>query len=74
MIPLTLLLRREQLWYQFGQEGRRTSHLLFMDDLKLYAKDREELGKLLEVVSVFSLDIRMDFGLDKCAVLQIRRE
>ena len=72
MIPLTLLLRREKLGYQFGPEGRRTSHLLFMDDLKLYAKDREELGKLLEVVRVFSRDIRMEFGLDKCAVLEIR--
>ena len=72
MIPLTLLLRREKLGYQFGPEGRRTSHLLFMDDLKLYAKDREELGKLLEVVRVYSRDIRMEFGLDKCAVLEIR--
>ena len=72
MIPLTLLLRREKLGYRFGEEGRLINHLLFMDDLKLYAKRKEDLEKLLDVVRVFSRDIRMEFGLDKCAMLEIR--
>ena len=72
MIPLTLLLRRERLGYQFGEEKRLINHLLFMDDLKLYARDKEDLGKLLDVVRVFSRDIRMEFGLDKCAMLELR--
>ena len=72
MIPLTLLLRREKLGYRFGEDGRLINHLLFMDDLKLYAKTKDDLAKLLEVVRVFSRDIRMEFGLDKCAMLEIR--
>ena len=72
MIPLTLLLRREKLGYLFGEEKRSINHLLFMDDLKLYARDKEDLGKLLEVVRVFSRDIRMEFGLDKCAMVEVK--
>ena len=44
-----------------------------MDDLKLYAKDEADLDKLINVVSVFSRDIGMEFGLDKCAVLVMKR-
>ena len=42
MIPLILLLRREAMGYKFGQEGRKMNHLLFMDDLKLYGRDKDE--------------------------------
>ena len=58
--------------YQFGSEGNKINHLLFMDDLKLYGKDKDELEKLVDVVSVFSRDIDMEFGLDKCAVLLMK--
>jgi hypothetical protein len=40
-----------------------------MDDLKLYARDKDDLDQLLNVVNVFSQDIGMEFGLDKCAML-----
>ena len=57
MIPLTLLLKPEDLGYQLGEEGRLINHLLFMDDLQLYARDKEDLDKLLNVMRVFSRDI-----------------
>ena len=44
-----------------------------MDDLKLYAKDEVDLDKLINVVSVYYRDIGMEFGLDKCAVLVMKR-
>ena len=53
MIPLTYLLRREKLGYQLGEERKLINHLLCMDDLKLYAKRKEKLEKLLDVVRVF---------------------
>ena len=34
MIPLSMILRRENLGYSFGPEKGKVSHLLFMDDLK----------------------------------------
>ena len=42
-----------------------------MDDLKLYGKSTAELESLLNTVRIFSNDISMEFGLDKCATLAI---
>ena len=44
-----------------------------MDDLKLYAEDEKNLDRLLDIVHMFSLDIGMDFGLDKCAKCVIKK-
>jgi hypothetical protein len=44
-----------------------------MDDLKLIAKSEEELQKQIQTVKIFSDDIHMDFGLDKCAKLIFKR-
>ena len=49
----------------------KLSHLLYMDDLKLYGKSTAELESPLNTVRIFSNDISMEFGLDKCATLAI---
>ena len=38
-----------------------------MDDLKAYAMNDNQLKNLLDIVNTFSDDIKMEFGLDKCA-------
>ena len=42
LVPLTLTLRRMRAGYCF-KNSTRISHLLYMDDLKMYAKNRNEL-------------------------------
>ena len=37
-----------------------------MDDLKLFAKNEQQLQGLINVVKQFSNNIRMEFRLDKC--------
>ena len=44
-----------------------------MDDLKLYGANKDQLDSLIQVVRIFSQDIRMSFGLVKCAILEMRR-
>ena len=44
-----------------------------MDDLKLYAKSERELNSLIQTVRIFSDDVGTVFGLDKCAVLVLKR-
>lgn len=44
-----------------------------MDDLKLFAKDDNELKGLLNIVKYFSDDICMSFGLDKCAKVTFKK-
>ena len=41
------------------------NHLLFMDGLKLYGWNKEELKRLVEIVHIYSKDVGMEFGLDK---------
>ena len=73
LIPLTILLRKTGLGYHTSKTARAISHLLFMDDLKLYGKSTKETESLLNTVRIFSQDIAMEFGLDKCATLYIYR-
>jgi hypothetical protein len=44
------------------------NHLWYMDDLKLYANSKQEMEELLRKTKVFSDDIRMSFGTDKCRI------
>jgi len=44
-----------------------------MDDLKLYGANKDQLDSLIQVVRIFSQDIKMSFGLEKRAVLRMRR-
>ena len=54
-------------------ENVRVNHLLYMDDLKLYARSNKEIESLVNTVRIFSDDIHMQFGLDKCAKVTINR-
>ena len=74
MLPLSMLLRKEKkLGYLFGSGGKSINHLVFMDDIKLYGKSEKELDALVELVRVFSRDIGMEFGVDKCAVVGMKK-
>ena len=44
-----------------------------MADLKLYGASKDQLYSLVQVLKIFSQDIKMSFGLDKCAALEMRR-
>ncbi|CAB0030643.1 unnamed protein product, partial [Trichogramma brassicae] len=71
--PLSTLLRDSALGCRLRRDGEVISHLLFMDDLKLYAPKRPDLVKLLKITEDFSNSIRMEFGVDKCAVMHVQR-
>ena len=45
-----------------------------MDDLKLFAKDDNDLVGLLQTVKKFSDDISVSFGLDKCTKATFKGE
>ena len=44
-----------------------------MDDLKLYSKSEKALDSLIQTVRIFSEDIGMQFGIDKCAMLVMKK-
>ena len=44
-----------------------------MGDLKLYSKSEMALDSVIETVKIFSQDIRMQFAIDKCAMLVMKK-
>ena len=71
LIPLSLLLRKSTAGYQVSKGGPKVNHRLYMDDLKLYGKSDAEIEDLVTLTSQFSTDIRMEFGIEKCASLKL---
>ena len=59
-----------------GSPNRRTTkltHLFFVDDLKMYSENINQAKQQLDIVILFSKDIGMQFGLEKCAYVYIER-
>ena len=73
LTPLTMILNKTKYGYQFSTNGQRINHLLYMDDLKLYSRTEKELNSLVETVRIFSKDINMEFVIQKCALLVLKR-
>ena len=73
MVPLSLILKKVNACYKWGKKEYKLNHLLFMDDLKLYAKSEEQTNTLVRTVYVFSTDIGMEFGIKKCGILTMKR-
>ncbi len=50
-----------------GETAQRQliSHLLYMDNLKMYGRNSDHLDGLLHTVRTFSYDIQIKFGLEK---------
>ena len=71
--PLSTLLGGTALGYRLHRNGQVISHLLYMDDLKLFASSGSHLTELLKVTENFSKAIRMEFGVDKCAVMHVKQ-
>ena len=42
---------------------------MYMDDIKVFAKNEKELKTLIHAVRIYSQDIGMEFSKDKCAIL-----
>ena len=73
LIPLSLILRKVKAGYEFSESKKKINHLLFMDDLKLYSQSEKGLDSLVQTVRVFSEDIGMEFGIEKCAMLVMEK-
>ena len=41
------------------------NHLMYMDDIKLFAKNEKELESLIHAVRIYIQDIGMEFGIEK---------
>ena len=73
LIPLSLIFRKAKAAYEFSESKEKINNLLFMDDLKLFSGSEKGLDSLVQTVRVFSEDIGMEFGIEKCAMLVMKK-
>ena len=45
---------------------------MYMDDIKLFAKNEKEMETLIQVLRIYSQDIGIEFGIETCAMLIMR--
>jgi hypothetical protein len=67
LIPITHELNTSNCGYQIHGTERKISHLLYMDDRKFIGRSEEELTNEIQTVKTLSNNIKMKFGLQKCA-------
>ena len=60
VILTTLVLRQTKASYELKKGGKKINHLVFMDDLKLFAKNEDQVDSLVNIVRNFSEDIKME--------------
>jgi hypothetical protein len=66
LVPLTNMLNKQGAVYEV-KGSNRISHLFFMDDLKLFSRNKTELQQELTIAKAFRNCIRMEFGLEQSA-------
>ena len=67
--PIFFSLSGTCIYWAFNGFARslKINPLLFMDDWKLYAKKLNQLDSLIKTVRIFSNDIWIKFGIEKCS-------
>ena len=71
LAPISAMLVRANLGYRIKK--KIVSNLLYIDDLKVYARSDTEMQQCKELIEGFSKDVSMEFGLSKCAVIHTRK-
>ena len=72
MMPLNHILRKCAAGYKLSTSQEKINHLMYMDDIKLFAKKERELETLIHTVRIYSQDIGMEFGIEKCATVVMK--
>ena len=70
--PLSQELQKMGYGYQLDEQTK-INYLFYVDDLKLYGTSDNQLTGIINTVKNISDDIKMEFGLDKCAKTSFKR-
>ena len=71
-MPLKHILKKITTSYKLSKSQGKINHLIYTDDIKLFAKSAIELETLIHAVRIYSQDIGMEFSIEKCAMLVMR--
>ena len=57
MTPLNHILRKCTAGYKLSKSQEKIDHLMYMEGIKLFAKNEKELETLIQTVRIYSQDI-----------------
>ena len=69
VMQLNQILRKFTGNYKFTKPPESSNHIMYMDDIKLFAKSEKELETLVQAIRIYTLDIGMKFVSEKGAIL-----
>ena len=72
MMPINHILRKCTAGYQLSRSQEKINNLMYIDDIKLFAKNEKELETLIHTIRIYSQDIGMEFGIEKCVLLVMK--
>ena len=72
MMPLNHKLRKCTAGYQLSKSQEKINHLMYIDDIKLFANNEKELETLIYAVRIYTKDIGKGFGIEKCAMFVMK--
>ena len=72
-MPLNYILNHTcTAGYKLSRSKEKENRLIYIDDIKLFAKNEKELDTLIDTVRIYSRDIGMEFEIEKCAMLVMK--
>ena len=72
MMPLNHIFRKCIARYKLSKSQEKINHLMYMDDIKLFAKNEKELETLIHAVRIYSQNIWIEFGIERCTMLVMK--
>ena len=74
LFPLTNMLNRTNIGVNISANSRKKiNHLLYMDDIKLFANGQKNMSRLTHLLQTFSNDINMTLNINKCATITFNK-
>ena len=72
MTPLNHLLWKCTAGYKLSRSQDKNNHLMYIDDVRLFAKNEKELKTLIHAVRIYIQDMAMEFGIEKFTMLVMK--
>ena len=61
-MPLNHILRKCTAGCKLNKSQEKIKHLMYMDDIKVFDKNKKEMETLTQTISIYSQNIGMEFG------------
>ena len=72
VMPLNHILWKCIAGYKLSRSQEKINHLMYMDDIKLFAKNEKDLEALIDAVRIYNQDIGMGFSIEKYAMIVMK--